>query len=74
VVSVRAGPMWAIRPDLEISHGDQWVWAVLFEGQFVLECGERCADSARTELVVLDYVTGTHIETDVPAPPIGPGP
>ena len=50
------------------------MWAVVFEGQFVLEYGERCADSSRTELVLLDYVTGAHIESDVPAPPIGPAP
>jgi hypothetical protein len=72
VVSVQSGPIWTIMPDLESSYGDQWVWAVLFEGQFVLECGERCADSSRTELVLLDYATGAHIMAAVPAPPIGP--
>jgi hypothetical protein len=59
----------AVIPGGAPSGGDPWVWAIAFDGTFVLgSCGsERCVP-ASNEIVVIDYVTGKLLYAAAPAP------
>jgi hypothetical protein len=52
--------------------GDQWVWAITVSGSFPADCADRssptCLPNVATQLVVLDYASGSVLLAEAPAP------
>lgn len=58
------------------AEGTRWVWALVFYGSFLpAECASPggvspapCAPAVTTELIVIDYLDGTFLKAEAPAP------
>lgn len=72
VVSAVSGPYAGVHVADGVTTGDRWVWVVVLSGSFpVLDCRPLSAclsGGVSTTSVVLDYVTGTVLIEETPAP------
>ena len=74
-VSALDGPYLAVAPPGANIPGDQWVWAITVSGSFPApDCAASdpstpaCLPNVATQLVVLDYATGSVVLAEAPAP------
>jgi hypothetical protein len=74
LVSATAGPYLDVAPPGADIPGDQWVWAIVVAGSFPPpDCATgtptpTCLPNVPTQVVVLDYVTGSVVLAEAPAP------
>jgi hypothetical protein len=74
LVSATAGPYLDVAPPGADIPGDQWVWAIVVAGSFPPpDCATgaptpTCLPNVPTQLVVLDYATGSVVVAEAPAP------
>jgi hypothetical protein len=74
LVSATAGPYLDVAPPGADIAGDQWVWAIVVAGSFPPpDCASgaptpTCLPNVPTQLVVLDYLTGSVVLAEAPAP------